>query len=90
MANEVQVGAKKYTPEEIERAVKALERQREQSKKWRERAQTPEAKAKAKLAGTRRRVEQSILLAKAKKAGITVSKEEVDKAIAGITPKTKK
>jgi len=89
MANEVQVGAKKYSPEEIERAVRALERQREQSKKWRERAQTPEAKEKAKKASTRRRVEQSLLLAKAKKAGITVSPAEIEAALKATTPKKK-
>jgi hypothetical protein len=79
---DVIVGAKKYSQEEVERAIAALQRTREQSKKWRERAQTPEAKAKASLAGTRRRIEQSLLLAKAKKQGITISKAELDAALA--------
>lgn len=86
MANEVQVGAKKYSQEEVERALNALQRQREQSKKWRERAQLPEAKEKAKAASARRRVETSILLAKAKKAGIVVTKAELDAALAKATP----
>ena len=82
MANEVTIGAKKYTPEQIEQAVKALERSREQAKKWREKSQTPEAKAKSKLASTRRRIEQTLLIAKAKKQGIVVTKEELDRAVA--------
>ena len=79
---EVTVQGKKYTEEEIAKGLAALQRQRDQSKKWREKAKSPEHKAKMRLASLRRRVAQTLLIAKAKAAGIKVTKEEVEKALA--------
>lgn len=79
---EVKVAGKTYTEEEIQKGLAALQRQRDQSKRWREKSKSPEYAAKAKLQGARRRVAQSLLIAKAKAAGIKVTKEEVDRALA--------
>ena len=79
--SEVTVGGKKYSEEEIAKGLAALQRQRDQSKKWREKAKDPAYAAKAKAQSARRRVEQSLLIAKAKKQGITVSKDEVEKVL---------
>lgn len=68
----------KYSAEDVARALQALERAKEQSKKWREKAKSPEYKAKAAVATSRRRAEQQLLMQKAKAAGITVTKSEVD------------
>ena len=82
--SEVVVGGKKYSEEELAKGIAALQRQRDQSKKWREKAKDPAYAAKAKLSAARRRVEQTLLIAKAKKQGITVTKEEVEKALAAM------
>jgi hypothetical protein len=80
MAKSVTVGDK-YSQEEVDRALRMLERQREQSKKWRERMQTPEAKEKQRINNLRRRITNQLLLAKAKKQGITVSSAELEAAL---------
>jgi len=89
MAKQVVV-SDKYSQEDVEKALKALERQREQSKKWRERMQSPEAKAKQKESNLRRRIGNQLLLAKAKKSGITVTAAEIEAAVKAVVPPKKK
>jgi len=87
---DVVVGAKKYTEEEVTKALAALERQRAQSKKWRERLQSPEAKAKQQASNLRRRITNQLLLAKAKKNGITISSAEIETAVKALSASKKK
>lgn len=72
----------KYSQEDVARALKALERQKAQQAKWREKAKSPEHKAKQAESNLRRRVAQQLMLLKAKEKGITVTRDEIEKHLA--------
>lgn len=80
---DVTVDGKKVSQEEVAKALALLEKTKEQRAKQRERNKNnPEASAKQKARATRQRVKTQLLLAKAVKAGITVTDKEIDDAIA--------
>lgn len=71
------------TQEDIDKAAKILEQQKNQRAKQQERVKNnPEAKAKADLRAKRLRVKNTLLIHKAVAAGITVSDQEIDDYIA--------
>lgn len=68
-----------YSPEEIEKAIKLLERQKEQRKRQLERIKNdPVARERQRERALRRRVREKLLIQKALESGITVSEEEID------------
>jgi len=82
MAEPVVVAGKKYTPEEVEKALLTLQKQKERQLAYRAKSQaTPEAKAKQKENNLRRRITNQLILLKAKQSGIVVTKEEVERAL---------
>lgn len=69
----------RYSPEEIEKAIKLLERQKEQRKRQLERIKNdPVARERQRERALRRRVREKLLIQKALESGITVSEEEID------------
>jgi ClpP class serine protease len=95
--NKFKIDKKKASQAEIDEALALLEKKRVHqakveageikgyAKTWAE--MTPEQKAKAKKYTYRRTVRQSLMIAKAVAAGITVSDKEVDAELAKKVPK---
>ena len=73
----------KYTEEEVRTAIALLEKTKASQAKQRERMKNnPEAKAARAANSLRLRIRNQIILRKAAAAGITVTGNEIDKAIA--------
>lgn len=76
---EVIVSGKKYTQEEIQKALETMEKIRATREKGKERVKnmTPEQKAVLKKKMILKRADNALLLQKAAKAGITNTPEEI-------------
>ena len=71
----------KYTSDDVNQALAALERQKTRQAVEKEKRQSPEAKDKQKAYNLRKRIKEKILLKKAEAAGIKITDEEVSAAI---------
>jgi hypothetical protein len=67
-----------YTPEDVERALQLLEQTRKRRETMRERQNRPEVKERMKERNRKRMIEISLLVSKARAAGIVVHPEEVE------------
>lgn len=71
-----------YSADEVTKALEDLEKKRTRQATEKERRNTPAFKEEQALRNKRRRVHQQLLQQKALEAGITVTDEELDVAIA--------